>query len=155
MKQLRATLTDDLGIKKVACAAQSGYPEALSYNFDDSGVGGASNSSTGDGCGGHANLHLSAQELVDVAASAYHDSSIVNSQYKNEMETSRAGWNSRYTMSNGQAYAHGGDWYRGNGRETHTCILKFPKNIEMSIIVNSAEPRDVCRVARDAYEEGL
>ena len=144
-----------MGISKPACGPQAGYPEAKSYNFDDASIAGASNSSTGDGCGGHANLHLSAQELTDTMAAAYYDASVLPTAMKSVMESARAGWNRSYSIDGGKVYQHGGDWYRGSGRETHTCVLKFPRQIEMSIIVNSAEPTDVCRVARDAYQAGL
>lgn len=84
---------DRAGIESIACWPQAGYPEAKSYNFDDPVLAGASNSSASHGCGGHANLHFSAQELVQYLNAFRYDDAIMSPVDRLVMDTHRAGWN--------------------------------------------------------------
>jgi CubicO group peptidase (beta-lactamase class C family) len=142
-------------IDSVACVAQAGYQEAKSYNFADASIAGSSNSSSADACGGHAHLHFSAQELSRYAYSFRYNRDILSSANRSFMNANRAGWSETGLVEGGSFFQHGGDWYKGSGRETHTCMMELPHGVNASIIINSSSDNDRCAILRDAYNAAL
>ena len=152
---LHDLVLDREAIESVLCVPQADYPEAKSYNFDDPSKAGASNSSSLDGCGGHANLHFSAQELAQYAAAFRFDDEIMSPADRNTMRSARAGWDTAVAVDGGTAYAHGGSWNRGGGRKTRTCMMELPHGVNASIIVNSLPPVGKCSVLRQAFNAAM
>jgi CubicO group peptidase (beta-lactamase class C family) len=146
---------DKENIDSITCAAQAGYSEAKSYNVADATIAGAANSATSDGCGGHAQLHYSAQELTRYAYSFRYNRDILSAANRSLMNGDLAGWNKSGAVEGGSYFEHGGDWYRGSGRETHTCLIELPHGVNASIIVNSSSDIHRCVVLRDAYNAAL
>lgn len=152
---LHELVLDREGIESVLCWPQPGYPEAKSYNFEDPTKAGSSNSSDLDGCGGHANLHLSAQELARYAAAFRYDDEIMSPADRATMRSERAGWDRTAAVEGGSAYYHGGTWNKGGGRKTRTCMMELPHGVNASIVVNSLPPVDKCSVLRAAFNEAM
>lgn len=152
---LDGLVLDPEGIDPVACWPQPGYPEAKSYNFDDPSLAGASSSSSPDGCGGHANLHFSAQELTQYVDSFRFDNAIMSPADRAIMDSEKAGWDGRGGVESGTAYWHGGSWNKTGGRRTRTCIMKLPQGVSASIIINSLPPVDKCSVLRSAFNAAM
>jgi CubicO group peptidase (beta-lactamase class C family) len=155
LSYLHGLVLDREGIDSIACGPQAGYPEAKSYNFDDPGLAGASSSSSLDGCGGHANLHFSAQELTRYAAAFRYNDTIMAPSDRTTMRAERAGWDTAVGVTDGTAYAHGGSWNKTGGRKTRTCVMELPHGVNASIIVNSNPPVDKCSVLRQAYNAAM
>jgi CubicO group peptidase (beta-lactamase class C family) len=152
---LHALVLNREQIESIACWPQAGYPEAKTYNFDDPGLAGASNSSSPDGCGGHANLHFSAQELTQYAAAFRYDDGIMSPADRVAMRNERAGWDGSTGVEGGTAYWHGGSWNKTGGRRTRTCMMELPNGVNASIIINSLPPVDKCGVLRDAFNAAV
>jgi hypothetical protein len=71
------------------------------------------------------------------------------------MNANRAGWSETGLVEGGSFFQHGGDWYKGSGRETHTCMMELPHGVNASIIINSSSDNDRCAILRDAYNAAL
>lgn len=138
-------------IPSVACWPQAGYPEAKSYNFNNQRLAGSSNSSSADECGGHANLHFSAQELTQYAAAFRYNDTIMSPADRATMRSARAGWDGSGSVDGGTAYWHGGSWNKTSERYTRTCMMELPNGVNASIIFNSMPPVDKCTVLRSAF----
>ena len=147
---LHQLVLDKEAISSVTCWPQAGYPEAKSYDFDNMSLQGKSWSSSLDGCGGHANLHFSAQELTQYSMAVRFDDSIMTPSDRTFMQDNLAGWSRANNVSDGIAYSHGGS-YTSGGRDTRTCIMELPHSINASIIVNSLPPSSACGSLRQAY----
>jgi hypothetical protein len=143
------------GIESIACWPQAGYPEAKSYNFADPTLAGSSNSSSLDGCGGHANLHFSAQELTRYAAAFRYNDVIMSPADRTTMRNELAGWNGANGVDGGTAYSHGGSWNKTGDRHTRTCMMELPNGVNASIVINSLPPEDKCTVLREAYDAAM
>lgn len=142
-------------IDSITCSAQAGYPEARSYNFADASIAGSPNSSASDSCGGHASLHFSAQELTRYAYSFRYNRDILSSANRSLMNADRAGWDRSGLVEGGSYFDHAGDWFKGSGRETHTCLIELPHGVNASIIVNSSSDIHRCTILRDAFNAAL
>jgi CubicO group peptidase (beta-lactamase class C family) len=143
------------GIESITCWPQAGYPEAKSYNFDDPTLAGSSNSSSLDACGGHANLHFSAQELTRYAAAFRYNDVIMSPSDRTTMRDELAGWNGASAVDGGTAYSHGGSWNKTGSRYTRTCVMELPHGVNASIVINSMPPLDKCTVLRDAFDAAM
>ncbi|MCH9651210.1 MAG: beta-lactamase family protein [Deltaproteobacteria bacterium] len=151
LSYLHELVMDREDIESVVCWPQTGYPEAKGYNFDDMSLAGYSSSSSLDGCGGHANLHLSAQELTQYAAAFRFDDGIMSPGDRSTMRTARAGWNGAGAVDGGTAYDHGGAWNHSGGRRTRTCMMELPNGVNASIIINSQPAVGSCSALRQAF----
>lgn len=141
-----------LGIEDVSCEPPAGQIEALSYDFSDPAKAGKSWATTSSGCGGHAGLQLSAQQLATFLTGVRYSNHILSAASQQYMQDERAGWNSARSVDGGTAYDHGGDYYSGT-RETHTCVMRLPGGIDAAIIVNSDTPTSPCTVLRSAFND--
>jgi CubicO group peptidase (beta-lactamase class C family) len=151
---------EPMGIYSVTCSGQESYAPVLGYDFDDIfEAGGAGNVSDAN-CGGHAGLHLSAMELAAFMAYIRYDDTMLSPANRLLMNSDRIGWD---TLSNTNSsnrlgkFWHGGDWYVGSDREMHACVMKYPNNIEATLIVNSdiVGGKNQCTVLKDAYTNAL
>lgn len=140
-----------LGIQDISCEPAAGQVEALSYNFADTSIQGRSWATTSSGCGGHAGLQLNAQQLAAFLTGVRYSDHILSAASKDYMDAERAGWSSASAVDGGTAYSHGGDYYGGNGRETHTCVMRLPDGIDAALIINSDTPTSACTVLRTSY----
>lgn len=148
------TVAENQGIHSIQCQAQPGFPESKMYKFEDFGMSGWSFVGDADDCGGHAVLNLSAQDMTN-----YWDAVRFNDDIISDTDRSflRDALPRKYDPDEGgHAYGHAGGWY-WNGRETTTCLLEFPNNINASIILNSdTDPYyDPCSSLVDAYESAF
>lgn len=157
VRQLYLDALDDiaferLGIEDVSCVAPAGQIEALSYEFSNPAKAGKSWATTSSGCGGHAGLQLSAQQLATFLTGVRYSPHILSAASQQYMQDKLAGWNRARSVDGGTAYDHGGDYYSSN-RETHTCVMRLPGGIDAAIIVNSDTPISPCTVLRSAFND--
>lgn len=155
LEYMHELILDRAGIDSITCWPQLGYPEAKSYNFENLDLAGSSSSSSLNGCGGHANLHFSAQELVQYIDAFRYDNAIMSPTDRVIMDMERAGWNGSYSVTGGTAYFHGGAWNKTGGRRTRTCVMKLPKGVDAAIIINSLPPVDKCIALRNAFNAAM
>jgi hypothetical protein len=102
------------------------------------------NGTNREACAGHRGLHLSAIDMLRFMVYLRHGS-IVSANVRNLMDSGRLGWtaNSNTTAANAGVYWHAGDGFvdsntPGAGREGHTCQMKFPNNMEATLVINSS-----------------
>ena len=145
-----AFTNERLGLPYITCETPEGEIQAYSYDQANDTQPGKSWGTTGSGCGGHANLHLTAQQLASFMAGIRYSHHLLSAESQGYMEAERAGFSGAPSVEGGTAYRHGGDYY-SNGRETHTCVTRFPGGIDASIVLNSDSPRSACNVLRDAF----
>jgi hypothetical protein len=113
-----------------------------------------------DGCGGHANLHLSALDLAKFMAHLTHGTFFDDTQ-RFLMDSGRLGWNKDSGKgSNAGIFWHGGDGYWTNGgvkREVHACVMKFPGDIQATLVVNSNITSGTyqCTILQNAYKQAI
>lgn len=151
------------GVNGVTCAEPNDSTAVLVYNAQNPRAGGKLlevNPPDLDGCGGHANLHLSALDLARFMAHLTHGT-LLDAGQRFLMDAFRLGWNkdSGKTGSAG-IYWHGGDGYWTNGsvkREVHACVMKFPGDIQATLVVNSNITSGTyqCTILRDAYDKAI
>jgi CubicO group peptidase (beta-lactamase class C family) len=149
-----------MGIHSVTCSGQANYAPALGYDFDLALGNGASGNVSDGYCGGHAGLHLSAMELAAFMAYIRYDDAMLSPANRLLMNSDRIGWDTlSNTNGNGRLgkFWHGGDWLLSADREMHACIMKYPNNIEATLIVNSdiVGGKNQCTVLKDAYNNAL
>ena len=115
----------------------------LVYNAGNTAAGGKLlelNPPDLDGCGGHAHLHLSALDLAKFMAHLT-NGTLLDADQRQLMDSARLGWNKESnTTDTAGIYWHGGDGESTNNgvtREWHACVMKFPGNIQATIVVNS------------------
>jgi CubicO group peptidase (beta-lactamase class C family) len=151
LQALDSIAFERLGIEDISCEPAAGQIEALSYNFGDATVAGRSWATTSSGCGGHAGLQFNAQQLAEFLTGVRYSDHILSASSKAYMDANRAGWSSATPVEGGTAYSHGGDYFGGSGRETHTCVMRLPNGIDASLIINSDTPTSPCSVLVTAY----
>jgi CubicO group peptidase (beta-lactamase class C family) len=148
------------GISGVTCSEPDDATAALVYNAQNTRAGGKLlevNPPDLDGCGGHANLHLSAMDLAKFMAHLTHGTFFSDTQ-RFRMDSGRLGWNKDSGKTgNVGIFWHGGDGYWTNGsvkREVHACVMKFPGDIQATLVVNSNITSGTyqCTILRNAYD---
>lgn len=147
-----------IGVKTVVCHPQNIYPEALAYNVNDGTVPGRQYSELIQDCGGHGWLHLSAIDLANFMANIRYNDAILSPANRLLMDSSELGWSSASNQGgNLGKYFHGGLRLGGSGREAHTCIMKYPNNLEATLLVNSSHnaPDSVCGTLSKAYDAAV
>jgi CubicO group peptidase (beta-lactamase class C family) len=151
------------GASGVTCAESNDATAALVYNASNTAAGGKlveTNPPNLDGCGGHANLHLSALDLAKFMAHLTHGTLLSPGQ-RFLMDGFRLGWNkSSNTQGKVGIYWHGGDGKWTNGgvkREVHACVMKFPGDIQATLVVNSNITSGTyqCTVLLNAYKQAI
>lgn len=149
-------LFNPIGVNAVTCTPQAAYPDARAYDVNNPATPGYQASIPLADCGGHRGLHLSALELANFMAHLRYTNLYLSDAARQQMDALRLGWNPNSNGAGDKSgkYWHGGDLYFGNGREQHACIMKFPGNIEASVILNSSEtnPTTQCGILLNAYE---
>jgi len=108
-------------------------------------------------CGGFG-WQLSTNELGAFMAHLRYTGTLINSDTRKQMDTLFLGWldPTEFGWSTGTFglyHNHGGDWFHTPG-EAHTCIMKFPINVEVSVAMNSERNfvRHQCTILRDAFD---
>lgn len=154
---INARLLQPAGIDPVSCVAASPSTDVRHYNAAAPTQGGALIQLTGtdnEECAGHRGLHLSAIDMLRFMVHLRHGS-IVSDAVRTMMDSNEFGWN-RNSNSNGDGvYWHGGDGFVGSGREGHTCHMKFPNNVEATLIINStltAVRASQCRMLLQSWQ---
>ncbi|MCH9698028.1 MAG: beta-lactamase family protein [Gammaproteobacteria bacterium] len=148
-----------MGVNSVACWEQPAYDGAYAYQLGNPGKAGTPFNGTIQNCGGHAGLHLSAIDLANFMAHIGHDDSLFSPANRLLMNSGRLGWNqASNTNSNNRLgkYWHGGDYY-SNGREIHNCVMKFPQNVEATLVINSNQTsgKNQCTILKNAFDNAL
>ena len=151
------------GVSGVTCSESNDSTAVLVYNAGNTQAGGKlveTNPPDLDGCGGHANLHLSALDLAKFMAHLTHGT-LLDAGQRQLMDSGRLGWNkdSNKTGSAG-IYWHGGDGFWTNSgvkREVHACVMKYPGGIEATLVVNSNITSGTyqCTILRSAYDKAI
>lgn len=133
----------------------------LYYNIPHGGANGWFEGSQLLGCGGFG-WHLSAVELAALVAHQRYDNQILSPAMRATMNDRYLGWMdpANYASPDGDLgpyRMHGGDWYRSNGRELHTCVVDFPNGVQASLVINSKRgfPGYQCALLRDAFDDAL
>jgi len=141
------------GVNGVLCQPQAAYPSALSYNVSNLSVPGKQTSTQLANCGGHGNLHLSARDLARYMVHVRYNNAILSPAMRQLMDSEKLGWNG----SSGVKRWHGGTLYLGSGRELLSCIMKYPNNLEATLVINSSETAvgDKCSILKTAYDAAL
>ncbi len=150
------------GVSGVSCSEPNDATAALVYNAGNPRAGGKLlevNPPDLDGCGGHANLHLSALDLAKFMAHLTHGT-LLDAGQRSLMDSGRLGWNKDSNASGSGIYWHGGDGFWTNGsvkREVHACVMKFPGNIQATLVVNSNITSGTyqCTILRNAYDKAI
>jgi CubicO group peptidase (beta-lactamase class C family) len=147
------------GIGNVKCQVQAPlYPYALGYDVDAPLEAGLTANVTNDECGGHAGLHLSARNLAGFMAHLRYGSLLTPSM-RALMDANKLGWQKESNSAGSLAgkYFHGGDWYQSGGREWHTCMMKYPQNVEAVLLVNSKinSGKYQCTILKDAFNNAI
>lgn len=151
---------EPMGIYDVQCSGQASYAPALGYKYSNILGAGASGDVSDQNCGGHAGLHLSAMDLAAFMAYIRYDDTMLSPANRLLMNSDRIGWDElSNTNSNNRLgkFWHGGDWYINPDREMHACVMKYPNNIEATLIINSdiVGGKNQCTVLKDAYTNAL
>jgi CubicO group peptidase (beta-lactamase class C family) len=160
LSYMQKNLFEPIGIKSVTCWAANPATAPLAYDIADPDKSGALVQRIGSslyGCGGHAGLHLSARDLVKFQVYLRHTEKLLTNETRALMDTHlELGWNKNSNGSGSWAgkFWHGGDGFFSNGREIHTCVMKFPDNVEASLVVNSKLTGGLtqCGVLVDAFD---
>lgn len=158
MSYLQQYIFTPAGVASVACESQDPtYPSAYGYDVSDPNEGGRSGNAT-DGCGGHAGLHLSARDLAAFMAHTRYNNAVLSPAMRQVMDDGKLGWDpgSDVAPSRVDKFYHGGDW-SVQGRAWHTCVMKFPQNVEASLVVNSdiTTGKLQCTILKDAFNNAL
>ena len=148
-----------IGVNAVVCQPQPGFDEALGYNVTDATKPGAMSSTALADCGGHAGLHLSARDLANFMANVRYNDAILSPANRLLMDTGKLGWRGGSNGSGIAAgkYWHDGFWKLGSGRELHACVMKYPNNLEATLVINSSQTsgQSTCRILQNAYQEAV
>lgn len=139
-----------LGLPAISCETPDDEVQALSYDLDDDTKAGKSWGGTTNGCGGHAGLHMTAQQLATFLTGVRYGEGVLSTESLDLMDEERAGWSHSGPADGGAYYRHAGQ-YGSNGRQTNTCVIRLPDGIDASIIINSHTPIAPCTVLRNAY----
>lgn len=149
------------GVNAVTCTEPNPATAALFYDATKPASGGVlSHIAVGplDGCGGHANLRLSALDLARFMAYLTHGK-LLNAAGTTLMDTGKLGWLQGSNPGSAPGvYWHGGDgfWTSGGAkREVHTCVMKFPNDIQATLVINSTNLSGTsqCGVLLNAYKD--
>ena len=136
---INARLLQPAGINPTSCVAANPSSAVLHYNAATPAQSGVLVQLTGpdnEECAGHRGLHLSAIDMLRFMVHLRHGS-IVSEAVRTMMDSNQFGWNQNSNSNASGVYWHGGDGFVG-GREGHTCHMKFPNNIEATLIINSS-----------------
>ncbi|BAW01241.1 uncharacterized protein TTMY_0837 [Thermus thermophilus] len=129
-----------------ACGPLLGGPhagpqgEALAYDFVHEEVAGQSFAPSPDACGGHLGLRLSALELAQLPAYPLRTEVLLPKGMREERLLRLWGW---YPAGQGGPYPgdeatarvwHPGDLYASAGPEEHTCVLRYPRQVEVQTV---------------------
>ncbi len=145
------------GVMDSGCWDLLGTQAAYAYSFAQPGLSGVAPGNNIYHCGGHSNMVLSAADLGAFMAFIRYDDDVFSPANRMLMDEYRLGWNS---LSNTNAHGrlgkfwHGGDMYL-SGRDFHACVMKYPQNIEATLVLNSESPKNQCTVLKDAYNVAL
>lgn len=152
---LQDTIFEPAGVMDAGCWDLLDDTAAHAYDFTQPLLAGQPYEDTIYHCGGHANLLLSAADLGAFMAHIRYDDAVLSPANRLLMDQSRLGWNAGSNQGEGKVgkYWHGGDWWVG--RAYHACVMKFPQNIEATLVINSESPKYQCTVLKDAYNNAL
>lgn len=139
------------------CNSNDGADETRYYNFPLDDQPGYDEPDRLLECGGYG-WFLSSNELGALMANLRYTNKILKPDTRATMDKLFLGWldPTRYGWSTGTfgTYQnHGGDWTHGPG-QAHTCIMKFPINVEVSLVINSERnfSGHQCTVLRNAFD---
>ena len=159
-------LLEPAGLSWVDCAPGP-RGEALAYDFVHEEVPGRSFAPSPDACGGHSGLRMSALELAQLLAYALHTEVLLHKEVREEMLLRLWGWypagqEGPYPVDEATARVwHPGDLYALAGPEEHTCVLRYPRQVEAVLLVNSdiytalADVKRPCKLLQKAYAKAL
>jgi CubicO group peptidase (beta-lactamase class C family) len=147
------------GIAPVTCWETDDATAALAYDVNDAKATGAlveRDGSNRQHCGGHAGLHLSADDLARLMSRMRSSEAILPSVARTAMFSRKLGWDPG--SDGGIAGSAGLFWHAGDGfysgkRETHSCVLAGTQGYEVALVLNSKQTSGVsqCRILIDAF----
>lgn len=152
LKYLNGRFFTHWGIDLAACGPANVDTAAKAYDIFNKSEPGAANMLLGDdlqACAGHRGLWISAVDMTQFLRKVQNGG--IHPTVRNWQNDLKLGWEP--SSSNGYAW-HGGD--RVGTYQIHTCVAKFPGNIQASLITNSGNltGRSACRVLIDSYKKG-
>lgn len=159
LKYLNTHMFAKAGVPQVRCWATNDATAAMVYDRDNLAGGGRVVERDGDDrkhCGGHTGLHLSALDLVKVAAYLRHSEQLLAEPVRNQMFADRLGWNAGSNLGGALGeWWHGGDGFFSGNREVHTCVAALRQNYEVAIVINSQHQTGSgqCSMLRNAYDD--
>jgi CubicO group peptidase (beta-lactamase class C family) len=157
---IQRAIFEPAGIPTARCWELPASPTAYAYDLDAPTKGGALSKNNYFHCGGHGNFRLNAMELAAFMAHIRYNSAILSPLNRLLMDGLRLGWNNKSnTKQKGRLgiFWHGGDLFLGSGREYHSCIMKFPRNVEATLLMNSDQDsgKTPCGVLKSAYSAAM
>ena len=125
----------------VDCMSTDPTP-TVQYKFPDDGTSGFPEPNDQLGCGGFG-WFISANELAAVMTNLRNTTNLLSPAartamqdgYLGFMDPANYGWIDDLAL--GANYVHGGDWFHDDG-ELHSCVIAFPIQVEVSLVINSA-----------------
>jgi CubicO group peptidase (beta-lactamase class C family) len=151
-KCIQENVFDLIGIANVDCTAPANGSYAYSGPNDLSGSGVSNDFST---IAGGLGFHLSTRELAKLWTYTFFTDDILNETDRNLMKDNELGmWNS-VTGDKGRYLGKLGGWsYDGNtpSDSYNSCLMSFPNDVQVALIVNSPIPRSLRLMVRDAFD---
>jgi CubicO group peptidase (beta-lactamase class C family) len=153
-------LFEPAGIYGAGCWDYGGDQTAYAYDVDDPSIPGRPPGNNFYDCGGHSNFVLSAMQLASIMAHVRYDDTVFSAANRLRMDGNKLGWNRRSNdPDKGRLgkYWHGGDLFVGSGRQFHACVMKYPQQVEATLVINSdiAGGKSQCSTLKDAFNNAL
>lgn len=153
MRYLNARFLIPMGIAAAACGPANPDTAAKAYDIFNKSEPGAANMLLGEdlqACAGHRGLWLSPVDMTQFLSNVQNLKG-VSATVRNWQNDLELGW--QRNAGSGASW-HGGD--RVGTYQVHTCVARFPGNVQASIIMNSGNltGRSACRVLIDSYLKG-
>ena len=140
------------GVTEAGCWDFQGDKSAYSYDREDLSKPGRAPSNNLKHCGGHSGMLLSAYDLAAFMAFIRYDDNVLSPANRALMDSDMLGWSG--ASSDGKFW-HGGTLFVTGGRDYRACVMKFPQNVEATLVINSDVTKEQCKVLRDAFDDAL
>ena len=143
---------DPLGIASASAISPFDNPNLAYASSNDNGLGGTTDFSNVLGGTG---WHMSVTQLATFFAFLWNTESLIDVSDLQWMQDNTAGfWNST-TGQYGTYYCKLGGWGYGVGTAFNACLMKFPNDVQVTIIVNSPHTsgNSLRTIAVNAYDD--
>lgn len=146
------------GVHYADCADHSANP-TLYYDGAKTWVNGAEGGDWILSCGS-GGWYLSAYELAALMAHIRYNDEILSPSMRQLMDSNELGWSYSKSVNgeHGKYLAHGGtlffdDEEADQAREMHGCVMKFPIQVEASLLINSSiNGKQPCSILKNAFD---